>query len=243
MERLQKYIASCGITSRRKAEELILAGKVQVNRVTVRELGVKVNPMKDRVKVNGQVIESEKPVYYLFNKPKGILTTVTDSHDRETVMDYMKDIKERIYPVGRLDMNTEGLLLFTNDGEFAQAMTHPSKGVDKTYEVRIKGRVGDDHLQAIADGVPLEDGMTSPATLTDMGFDGKTNATTILITIHEGRNRQVRRMFEHFHYSVRNLKRTAYAGLTLHGVKRGSYRELTKTEVKRLLEKGTVVED
>ena len=243
MERLQKYIASCGITSRRKAEELILAGKVQVNRITVKELGVKVNPMKDRVKVNGQVIEPEKAVYYLFNKPKGIVTTVTDSHDRQTVMDYMKDIKERIYPVGRLDMNTEGLLLFTNDGDFAQAMTHPSKGVEKTYEVKIKGRVSDDHLQHIADGVELEDGVTSPATLTDMGFDGKTNATTILITIHEGRNRQVRRMFEHFHYSVRNLKRIEYAGLTLNGVKRGAYRELTKSEVKNLMETGVAVKE
>lgn len=243
MERLQKYIASCGITSRRKAEELILAGKVQVNWITVKELGVKINPMKDRVKVNGQVIEPEKAVYYLFNKPKGIVTTVTDSHDRQTVMDYMKDIKERIYPVGRLDMNTEGLLLFTNDGDFAQAMTHPSKGVEKTYEVKIKGRVSDDHLQHIADGVELEDGVTSPATLTDMGFDGKTNATTILITIHEGRNRQVRRMFEHFHYSVRNLKRIEYAGLTLNGVKRGAYRELTKSEVKNLMETGVAVKE
>ena len=206
MERLQKYIASCGVASRRKAEELITAGKVQVNGRKVTEFGVKVNPMKDKVKVNGQLLAMEKPVYYLLNKPKGVITSVVDPQGRETVLDYIKNEKKRIFPVGRLDLYTEGVLLLTNDGELAQNLTHPSKGVEKTYEVRIKGRVSDDHLQHIADGVELEDGITSPATLTDLGFDGKTNATTILITIHEGRNRQVRRMFEHFHYSVRKLQ-------------------------------------
>lgn len=241
MERLQKFIAACGVASRRKAEELIIQGKVQVNGRFVKELGTKVDPVKDRVKVNGQLLVAEKPVYYLFNKPKGIITSVSDPQGRQTVMDYLKGVNVRIYPVGRLDLNTEGLLLLTNDGDFAQALTHPSKGVEKTYEVRLKGRVDDQHLQAIADGVPLEDGMTSPATITDLGFDARTGVTTVEITIHEGRNRQVRRMFEYYHYSVRNLKRIAYAGLNLSGVKRGSYRELTRSEVQNLKTTGSAV--
>lgn len=241
MERLQKYIASCGVASRRKAEELILAGKVTVNGRYVKELGVKVDPTKDRVKVNGQLLKQEDLVYFLLNKPKGVITSVGDPQERETVMDYIKGVKARIYPVGRLDYNTEGLLLLTNDGDLAQNLTHPSKGVEKTYEVRIKGRISDEHLQAISEGVPLEDGITSPAILTDMGFDGHNGITEIEITIHEGRNRQVRRMFEHYGYKVHNLKRIAYAGLTLAGVKRGAYRTLTRNEVKALKENGTVV--
>ena len=129
MERLQKFIASCGVASRRKAEELITEGKVLVNGRKVTELGVKVNPLKDKVKVNGQLLAVEKPVYYLLNKPKGVITSVTDPQGRETVLDYIKNEKKRIYPVGRLDLNTEGLLLLTNDGELAQNLTHPSKCV------------------------------------------------------------------------------------------------------------------
>lgn len=236
MERLQKYIAQCGIASRRKAEVLITEGKVQVNGRTVRELGVKINPTKDKVKVEGKLLKQEPLRYFLLNKPKGVITSLTDPQGRKTVMDYMKDTAQRIYPVGRLDQYTEGLLLLTNDGALAQQLMHPSHGVEKTYEVRIKGRVVDEHLEHIAQGVELEDGMTSPATIVDMGFDGTTGLTTVEITIHEGRNRQVRRMFEYFHYKVHNLKRIAYGGLTLSGVKRGAYRELTKGEVKRLQE-------
>ena len=225
MERLQKYIASCGIASRRKAEELITEGKVQVNGRKVTELGVKINPQKDKVKVNGQLLAQEKPVYYLLNKPKGVITSVSDPQGRETVLDYIKNETKRIYPIGRLDLYTEGLLLLTNDGELAQNLTHPSKGVEKTYEVRIKGRVRDDDLQIIANGVELEDGITAPATIVDLGFDD-----------HNG---QVRRMFEHFGYRIHNLKRIAYAGLTLGGVKRGASRQLTIREVKALKALGT----
>ena len=218
MERLQKFIASCGVASRRKAEELIASGKVRVNGRKVTELGVKVDPMKDKVMVDGQLLAVEKPVYYLMNKPKGVITSVTDPQGRETVM----------------DLHTEGLLLLTNDGELAQNLTHPSKGVEKTYEVRIKGRVNDTDLQAIADGVPLEDGVTAPATLVDLGFDDHNGVHEVEITIHEGRNRQVRRMFEHFGYRIHNLKRIAYGGLTLSGVKRGGVRQLTQREVSAL---------
>ena len=233
MERLQKFIASCGVASRRKAEELITEGKVLVNGRKVTELGVKVNPLKDKVKVNGQLLAVEKPVYYLLNKPKGVITSVTDPQGRETVLDYIKNEKKRIYPVGRLDLNTEGLLLLTNDGELAQNLTHPSKGVEKTYEVRVKGRVKED-LQVIANGVPLEDGITSPATIVDLGFDDHNGVHEVEITIHEGRNRQVRRMFEHFGYRIHNLKRIAYGGLSLSGVKRGGVRQLTQREVNAL---------
>ena len=207
MERLQKLIAS---------------GKVRVNGRKVTELGVKVDPMKDKVMVDGQLLAVEKPVYYLMNKPKGVITSVTDPQGRETVMDYIKNEKRRIYPIGRLD------------GELAQNLTHPSKGVEKTYEVRIKGRVNDTDLQVIADGVPLEDGVTAPATLVDLGFDDHNGVHEVEITIHEGRNRQVRRMFEHFGYRIHNLKRIAYGGLTLSGVKRGGVRQLTQREVSAL---------
>nr|WP_054673260.1 pseudouridine synthase [Veillonella denticariosi] len=237
MERLQKYIASCGIASRRKAEALITEGHVQVNGRKVTELGVKIDPQKDRVKVDGQLLAQEKPVYYLLNKPKGgVITSVSDPQGRETVLDYIKNESKRIYPVGRLDLYTEGLLLLTNDGELAQNLTHPSKGVEKTYEVRIKGRVRDEDLQIIANGVNLEDGMTAPATIIDLGFDDHNGGVhEVEITIHEGKNRQVRRMFEHFGYRIHNLKRIAYGGgLTLGGVKRGGSRELTSREVKAL---------
>ena len=149
-------------------------------------------------------------------------------------MDYIKNEKRRIYPIGRLDLHTEGLLLLTNDGELAQNLTHPSKGVEKTYEVRIKGRVNDTDLRIIADGVPLEDGVTAPATLVDLGFDDHNGVHEVEITIHEGRNRQVRRMFEHFGHRIHNLKRIAYGGLTLSGVKRGGVRQLTQREVSAL---------
>ena len=234
MERLQKFIASCGVASRRKAEELITEGKVQVNGRRITELGVKIDPQKDKVKVNGQLLAQEKPVYYLLNKPKGVITSVSDPQGRETVIDYIKNESKRIYPIGRLDLYTEGLLLLTNDGELAQNLTHPSKGVEKTYEVRIKGRVRDEDLQVIANGVALEDGITAPATIVDLGFDDHNGVHEVEITIHEGRNRQVRRMFEHFGYRIHNLKRIAYAGLTLGGVKRGGSRQLTIREVKAL---------
>ena len=234
LERLQKYIARCGVASRRKAEELITSGKVLVNGKYVKELGAKVNPTRDRVKVDGQLLEPEALEYYIFNKPKGVITSITDPEGRKTVMDYINSVKVRIYPVGRLDYHTEGLLLLTNDGTMAQNLAHPSKWVTKTYEVKVKDRVFDEHLEQLAVGVKLEDGMTAPCEITDYGFNGKTGLTTVEITIHEGRNRQVRRMFEHFGYSIHNLKRINYAGLNLKGLKRGAFRKLTREEVKQL---------
>lgn len=236
MERLQKVMSSCGIASRRASEQLILDGHVRVNGVIVKQLGTKVDLDKDIVIVDGKRLEMQPKHYYLFNKPKGVITTSNDDQGRVTVMDYFKKEKDRIYAVGRLDQNTEGLLLMTNDGELANILMHPSKMVDKTYEVKIKGNIPDAILQHLADGVELEDGMTAPADVFYGGFDQHTGMTQIEITIHEGRNRQVRRMFEHFGYQVHNLRRIQYAFLTLSGVKRGAYRSLSKSEVEALYE-------
>ncbi|MBC3535864.1 pseudouridine synthase [Megasphaera hominis] len=233
-ERLQKVMSNCGVASRRASEQLILAGKVRVNGVVVRELGTKVDLDKDMILVDGKRLEAEKKRYFLFNKPKGVITTASDDQGRETVMDYFKKVPERIYPVGRLDQNTEGLLLMTNDGELANILMHPSKLVDKTYEVKIKSRIADTVLQQLADGVELEDGMTAPAIVCYNGYDVHTGITNVEITIHEGRNRQVRRMFEHFGLQVYNLRRVQYAFLTLSGVKRGAYRRLTPEEIAEL---------
>ena len=234
MERLQKVMSNCGVASRRASEQMILDGRVRVNGVVVRELGTKVDPDKDIVLVDGQRLEMQPKHYYLFNKPKGVITTSSDDQGRTTVMDYFKKEKDRIYAVGRLDQNTEGLLIMTNDGELANILMHPSKMVDKTYEVKVKGRVADSVLQHLADGVELKDGMTAPADVYYIGFDGRSGITTIEITIHEGRNRQVRRMMEYFGFQVHNLRRVQYAFLTLSGVKRGAYRSLTAEEVAEL---------
>lgn len=234
MERLQKVMSNCGIASRRASEQMILDGRIRVNGVIVRELGTKVNPDKDIILVDGKRLEAQPKHYYLFNKPKGVITTSSDDQGRPTVMDYFRKEKDRIYAVGRLDQNTEGLLLMTNDGELANILMHPSTMVDKTYEVKVKGRISDTILQNLADGVPLEDGMTAPADVYYVGFDSKSGLTTIEITIHEGKNRQVRRMIEHFGFQVHNLRRVQYAFLTLSGVKRGSYRSLKPEEVAEL---------
>lgn len=233
MERLQKVMSNCGVASRRASEQMILDGRVRVNGVVVRELGTKVKP-NDIILVDGERLEAQAKHYYLFNKPKGVITTSSDDQGRPTVMDYFKKEKDRIYAVGRLDQNTEGLLLMTNDGELANILMHPSKMVDKTYEVKVKGHIADSVLQHLADGVELKDGKTAPADVYYAGFDNHTGITTIEITIHEGRNRQVRRMIEFFGYQVHNLRRIQYAFLTLSGVKRGSYRRLTPEEVAEL---------
>ena len=227
-------LCNCGVASRRASEQLILDGKVRVNGVVIRELGTKVDLDKDIILVDGKRLEAQPKHYYLFNKPKGVITTSKDDQGRATVMDYFKKEKDRIYAIGRLDQNTEGLLLMTNDGELANILMHPSRMVDKTYEVKVKGHIADSVLQHLADGVELDDGMTAPADVYYAGFDMKTGITTIEITIHEGRNRQVRRMMEHFGYKVHNLRRVQYAFLTLSGVKRGAYRSLTREEVAEL---------
>ena len=233
-ERLQKVMSNCGVASRRASEQMILDGRVRVNGVIIRELGTKADPETDIILVDGKRLEAEKKLYYLFNKPKGVITTAHDDQGRETVMDYFKKITERIYPVGRLDQNTEGLLLMTNDGELANILMHPSKLVDKTYEVKNQRPYCRYGTAAAGRRRELEDGMTAPAIVCYNGYDNHTGITNVEITIHEGRNRQVRRMFEHFGFKVHNLRRVQYAFLTLSGVKRGAYRPLTAEEIKEL---------
>ncbi|WP_046173752.1 pseudouridine synthase [Domibacillus indicus] len=233
MERLQKVIAQAGIASRRKAEQLIQEGKVTVNGKKVTELGTKVG-LHDDVRVEGVPLERERKVYYLFYKPRGVISAVTDDKGRKTVVDFFPEVEERIFPVGRLDYDTSGLLLLTNDGEFANLMTHPRYEMDKTYIAKTEGIVQRHLLKKLASGIKLEDGMTAPAKIKELSIDRKKNRSLLEITIHEGRNRQVRRMFEAIGHPVQKLRRDRFAHLTLNGLNAGEYRELTAHEIKQL---------
>lgn len=233
-ERLQKVLAQAGIASRRDAEKIITEGRVKVNGSKVTELGTKVDPNKDKIFVDGKKITAEKKKYYLFNKPKGVVTTLSDPEGRKTIMDYFKKSGERLFPVGRLDYNTEGLLLLTNDGNLSQFLTHPGHAIDKTYRVAALGIIPEEKLDKLRVGVKLDDGMTASAVVNLIEYQHEKNLTVFDIIMHEGRNRQVRRMCEHIGHSVRNLKRTKFANLTLSGLKRGQYRELDKAEVDNL---------
>lgn len=232
-ERLQKILARAGVASRRRAEELILAGWVKINGEVVKELGVKADPERDRIEVNGKRIRvEEKKVYILLYKPRGYVTTARDPQGRPTVLDLISDIKTRIFPVGRLDYDTEGLLLLTNDGQLTFALTHPSRKVPKTYLALVQGVPTEAKLQELRQGVPLEDGQTAPAQVRLAGKEGR--RAWLEITIHEGRNRQVRRMCEYIGHPVIHLKRTGLAFLNLKGLHKGKYRHLTHEEIKKL---------
>ncbi|MBT2754861.1 23S rRNA pseudouridine(2605) synthase RluB [Mesobacillus foraminis] len=233
MERLQKVIAHAGIASRRKAEELILEGRVTVNGKVVKELGIKVTG-SDRIEVSGIPLEREEPVYFLFYKPRGVISSVKDEKGRKVVTDYFEQIKQRIYPVGRLDFDTSGALLLTNDGEFANLLMHPSSEVEKVYVAKVKGIPAKEKLRSLEKGVHLEDGKTAPARVKLLSLDKKKQTSIIELAIHEGRNRQVRRMFEAIGHPVLKLKRERYGTLTLHGLNSGDFKELTPHEVKQL---------
>ena len=233
MERLQKVLAHAGVASRRKAEELILQGKVKVNGKVITELGTKVSA-SDTVEVEGVKLEKEQKVYYLLYKPRGVISAVTDDKGRKTVTDLLPHVTERLYPVGRLDYETSGLLLLTNDGDFSYALTHPKFKVDKTYVARVKGIPLKEQLRPLERGIVLEDGKTAPAKVKLLSGERKTNKAIVEITIHEGRNRQVRRMFEAIGFPVQKLKRERFGFLTLHGLNAGEWRELTTHEVKQL---------
>lgn len=232
-ERLQKVLAQAGVASRREAEEYITAGRVKVNGKVVKELGTKVGP-DAFIMVDGHPVHRERKIYLLFYKPRGVVTTMKDPEGRKSIADYVKDIPQRVYPVGRLDYNTEGLLLLTNDGELAQAMTHPSHEVNKTYEVTVPGIVPQEKLDLLRIGVKLEDGMTAPAIVDLAGYDYEKNLTRFNVTIHEGRNRQVRRMCDYIGFPVRNLRRVRMGTLTLDGLRRGDCRELFNEEIEEL---------
>lgn len=235
MERLQKTLAKAGVASRRKCEEIIVAGRVEVNDKIVTELGVKVDPDVDQIKVDGRVVRMEKNIYILFHKPKGVITSVVDPEGRKVVTDFIKGIKERIVPVGRLDYDTEGLLLLSNDGEFVHLLTHPKYQVPKTYHATVKGVPHGDVLERLKNGIMLEDGVTAPADVEYVDVDPDDKHSIISITIHEGRNRQVRRMFESVNYPVQRLRRVQFGDLTLHGVSRGRYRHLSQEEVETFM--------
>ncbi|AGZ24384.1 MULTISPECIES: pseudouridine synthase [Staphylococcus] len=233
LERLQKRIASSGYTSRRKAETLITDGKVKVNGQVVTELGTKVSN-SDTVEVEGIKLEQEDKIYILFNKPAQVITSVSDDRGRKVVTDYFKDIETRIYPVGRLDYDTSGLLLLTNDGEFTNLMTHPRYHIKKKYVAKLKGYLMREEVKALEKGIELEDGFTQPAQVKVKNQDKDKNTTLVEITISEGRNRQVRRMFEHFGHQVSKLTRIQFGPLDLKGLNAGEGRVLTPHEVKTI---------
>ena len=234
MERLQKVIAYAGVASRRKAEQLIVEGKVKVNGVVIKELGTKVSN-SDTIEVEGVKLEKEDKVYFLLYKPRAYISAVTDDKGRKTVTDiFKKQVYQRIFPVGRLDYDTTGLLLLTNDGEFSNLMTHPKFKIDKTYIARVKGIPTKQGLMKLQSGIKLEDGKTAPAKVSMTSFDESAGKAICEITIHEGRNRQVRRMFEAIGTPVVKLKRERFAFLDLAGLTPGEYRQLTKHEVKLL---------
>lgn len=227
--RLNKFIANSGVCSRREADELIKAGVVSVNGEVVTELGTKVRPT-DEVRYDGQHIRPEKKKYLLLNKPKNFITTMDDPQGRRTVMSLIKDAaKERVYPVGRLDRMTTGLLLFTNDGDLAKRLTHPTHGVRKIYHITLKEKVKPAHLDQIRKGIELDDGPIKPDEISFVGTGE--NHHEVGITIHSGRNRIVRRIFEHFGYTIQKLDRVSFASLTKKDLPRGHWRPLEKEEV------------
>lgn len=235
-ERLQKYLASCGVASRRACEEMIKAGRVMVNGVVVREMGTKVNIGIDRVSVDGKDINAtEEHVYLMLNKPEGYVTTAHDPQGRPTVLDLVAEVPQRVFPVGRLDVDTEGLLLLTNDGELAYRLTHPKFSVTKVYQALVMGKPSEEKLDRLRSGVKLEDGMTKPCTVKVLR---RYNHKTLLeITISEGRNRQVRRMCQAIGNPILELERVQIENVALSNVKRGHYRELTLEELAPLMYK------
>lgn len=233
MERLQKVIAQAGIASRRNAEELIKQGKVKVNDVIVTELGTKV-ARQDRIEVNGIQIEKEEPVYFLLYKPVGVISSVSDDKGRKVVADFFPHIEQRIFPIGRLDYDTSGVLLMTNDGEFANLLMHPKHEIEKVYIAKVKGVLDREKITMLEKGVVLEDGKTAPARVKLLGGDRRKETAIVQITIHEGKNRQVRRMLEAVGCKVVKLKREQYAFLGVGALRPGDSRGLSPYEVKQL---------
>lgn len=230
MERLQKVIANLGYCSRRKAEELISDGKVKVNGITVREMGVKVKS-SDTIEVENTILDNNKNYeYYILNKPKGVVSTVSDDLGRKTVVDLI-DTKTRIYPIGRLDYDTTGLLLLTNDGVLANKLMHPSSNIYKTYVARVDGIVKGYDIKRLKDGVMIDGVKTAKCHVKLKRVDAKKEKSIVELTIHEGKNHQVKKMFESLGYRVSKLKREKYANMDLTGLKTGEYRKLSNKEI------------
>lgn len=237
MERLQKVIANCGYCSRRKAEELIVKGKVRVNGEVITELGIKVN-MNDLIEVNGVSLDTKEDyVYYLLNKPRGVITSTSDDKKRKTVIDLI-DTNKRVYPVGRLDYDTTGVLIVTNDGKLANMLMHPSNNIEKVYVAKIEGVISRNDIVKLERGVLIDGVKTAPCKAKITKCDKKNNTSIVKLIIHEGKNHQVKNMFKVLGYNVIKLKRESVAFLTCDGVKSGEYRELSIKEVKTLYSLG-----
>lgn len=233
MTRLQKYLAACGVASRRNSEKIILDGRVRVNGITVTEMGTQVNEEKDIVEVDGVRVRPEEEKHYIaYYKPVGEVTTVSDPEGRATVMDKFRDYPVRLFPVGRLDYDSEGLLLLTNDGDLMNHLLHPSHEVSKVYLARVSNQVTEAELAHLRAGVIIEGKMTSPANVRLVRKE--TFCSVVLVSIHEGRNRQVRRMFEVIGHQVVSLKRVEFGPIKLNDLPMGKWRKLTTMEVEKL---------
>ncbi|HHT38060.1 MAG TPA: rRNA pseudouridine synthase [Mollicutes bacterium] len=232
MERLQKVIANAGITSRRKAEELILKGKVMVNGEVVKKLGTKVLPT-DEIVVDGVMIEAESKEYYLFNKPRGVITSTKDDKNRKTVMDFF-DNDKRLYPVGRLDYDTTGALIITNDGDFANRMMHPSYKIDRSYIAKVEGLIDGKSINKIKSGVKIDNTIIYPSRVKLKKKDLAKKTSVVEITVHEGKNHEIKKIFEAVGFPVIKLKRESFGNLNVKNLKSGEYRKITSKELKQL---------
>lgn len=232
--RLQKYMADAGVASRRKSEEMIAKGHVKVNGKLVTEMGVKVDN-HDRIEVDGVPMEEEKKRYILMYKPRGVISAVSDDKDRKVVTDLLEDdVCERVYPIGRLDYDTSGLLLLTNDGDFANHLMHPRYHVDKTYIAKVEGILTTEEIRKLENGIKLKGYTTAKAKVRVMSKDKKKNSSIVRMVIHEGHNHQVKNMFDAVGHKVEKLSRESYDFLTLDGLVSGQYRDLTRLEVATL---------
>ena len=232
-ERLQKLISRAGLMSRREAEKFIVAGRVTVDGKVTDRLVARADSAVNKICVDGKELKFDtEKIYLLLNKPEGFLSAASDKRGRATVLDLVKEIGERVYPCGRLDLNSSGLIIMTNDGELMNRLLHPRFKISKTYRVKVEGEITPEKINQLCAGIELEDGMTAPAEINLI--HAEKNFATLEITIHEGRNRQIRRMLAAVGCSVKKLVRTKFAGLTIEGVEVGKFRRLTPAEVKRL---------
>ena len=238
--RLQRYLAQCGVASRRACEDIIKEGRVSVNGTTA-IIGATIDPEHDEVILDGARVHVDQDWYVLMNKPRGVVTTAKDTHGRSTVMDLVSSIPVRVYPVGRLDKDTEGALIFTNDGELANRLMHPSREVPKTYEALVKGIVSNKALDQLRTGVELEDGITAPAKVRLVARNNEETMLQLILT--EGKKREVKRMCDAVGHPVQLLTRTAFAGITTKGLAPGHWRKLTLAELDHLREITNMADD
>ena len=232
-ERLNKFMARCGVAARRKCDAMITSGRVKVNGEVVLDPGRRIEPGRDVVEVDGKEIFPQKPVYIALYKPVGYLSTMSDPFGRPTIRELIKDVKERVFPVGRLDSDSEGLLLLTNDGDLANALAHPRYGKVKVYEVKVRGRPSRDKLDILERGIPMDGEITAPSKIEEIGEDTQGNAI-LRFFIREGRKRQIRRMMGFIGHDVLRLKRVSIGPISLNGLEPGEYRYLTEEEVELL---------